>query len=713
MESGRRAPDASIPQHGRRDLLLTVLLFASTLIAYFPAHAGGLLLDDDLHITAPGLRSLGGLWRIWFDVGATQQYYPVLHSAFWLEHRLWGDAVAGYHLVNFLLHAGASCLVVVLMRRLRLPGAWLAAFVFALHPVCVESVAWIAEQKNTLSTVFALGAAVAYLDFDGSRRPARYWLALGLFALALLSKTVVVTIPAALLVVAWWQRGRVDFRRDVLPLLPWFALGAAASLITFSVEHTLLAGVGAAFGLAPVERILLAARALWFYAGELVWPSGLTFFYAKWHVSAAQWWQYLYPAAAVAVAGALWLLARRRRGPLAAFLCFAGTLVPVLGFFNVEWFVFSYVADHLQYLSILCFVVPVAAALAMGAERLPAGVRRLAYCAACGWVAVLGSLTWQQCGRYRDPVTFYRVALALNPESGAAHNNLGVVLEALPGRMPEAIAEFKAALRLSPNAPEGQENLGAALLKDPARHAEAAEHLEIALRLRPGMKSTQDRLAEALSDLPGRLPEAIAQYQASLQIDPKDPVDHNFLGAALMRDPSRLGEAEAQFEEALSLRPDYPEAHNNLGNALRRMPGRLNDAIGEFEEAVRLKPDFAEAHNGLGLSLAQVPGRLADATDEFREAIRLDPNMAGAHSNLGIALIMTPGRLDDAIAELKEAVRLKPDFAPGWHMLGVAWMRSGNQREAADAFREELSLSPGNPAALQALEAVTQQSGDH
>jgi tetratricopeptide (TPR) repeat protein len=713
MESGRRATDAWVLSDLRRDLILTVLLFASALIAYFPAHAGGLVLDDDLHVTVPGLRSLGGLWRIWFEVGATQQYYPVLHTAFWVEHRLWGDSVIGYHLVNVLLHAGAAGLVVVLMRQLRLAGAWLAAFVFALHPVCVESVAWIAEQKNTLSTLFAIGSAIFYLEFDRGRRPSRYALAIGLFALALLSKTVVVTLPAVLLVIIWWRSGRVDFRRDVLPLLPWFAIGAAVSLITFSVERTLLAGVGAAFGLTPVERVLLAGRALWFYVGELVWPSGLTFFYPKWQVSAAAAWQYLFPVAAVGLGVCLWILSRRTRGPLAAFLCFAGTLVPVLGFFNVEWFVFSYVGDHLQYLSILCFVIPVCAALAMGAERLSPGSRRLAFCIAGVWVAALGALTWRQCGRYADPVTFYRVALAMNPASAAAHNNLGTVLAALPGRMPEAITEFEAALRLGPNAPDGHENLGAALLKDPGRRAEAVDHLETALRLRPGRKSTHDRLAEALSGLPGRMPDAIAEYQASLRIDPKDPVDHNFLGVALMKDPGRLNEAAEQFEEAISLRPDYPEAHNNLGNALRRMPGRLNDSIGEFEAAVRLKPDFAEAHNGLGLSLAQVPGRLGDATAEFREAIRLDPGLAEAHGNLGIAMLMTPGRLDDAVAEFKEAVRLDPGLASGWHMLGIALMRSGNLTAAADAFREELRLSPGNPAARQALETATQQSGDH
>jgi tetratricopeptide (TPR) repeat protein len=713
MEPGRRAPDALIPPGRLRDLLLTALLFAAALIAYFPARGGGRILDDDLHITLPQLRSLGGLWRIWFEIGATQQYYPVLHTAFWVEHRLWGDSLVGYHLINVLEHACAAGLVVVLMRQLRLPGAWLAAFVFALHPVCVESVAWIAEQKNTLSTVFALGAAIAYLDFDRERRPSRYWLALGLFALALLSKTVVFTLPAVLLVVAWWRRARLDFRQDVRPLLPWFALGGAVSLITISVEGTLLAGVGAAFTLTPVERILLAGRAFWFYLGELFWPVGLTFYYPKWEVTGGAWWQYLYPLAAAALAAWLWVLARRRRGPLAAFLCFAGTLVPILGFFNVEWFVFSYVADHLQYLSILCVVIPLAAGLATGVDRLPDPLRRLAPAAAAALVATLGTLTWLQCGRYADPEAFYRAALENNPSSAAAHNNLGTVLDKLPGRLPEAIAQYEEALRLGPNAPEGEENLGTALLKDPARHAEAAVHLEAALRLRPGRKSTHDKLAAALSDLPGRLPDAIAQYQASLEIDPKDPVVHNLLGIDLMQDPGRLGEAEAEFEAALRYKPDFAEAHNNLGNVFRRMPGRLNDAINEFNEALRLKPDFAQAHNGLGLSLAQLPGRLDDAMAEFREALRLAPDFAGAHGNLGIALLMTPGRLDDAIGEFKESVRLDPDFAPGWHMLGIALMRSGDPTDAAAAFRRELSLSPGNAAAQQALDAATQQAGGH
>ena len=190
-----------------------------------PALQAGFIWDDDGHVTRTDLRDLSGLYRIWFEFGATQQYYPVLHSAFWLEHLVWGDSPLGYHLLNVLLHASAACLFGVLLRRLAVPGAALAALLFALHPVCVESVAWISEQKNTLSLVFYLCAALAYLRFTERRRGTVYLLATGLFVLALLTKTVTASLPAALLVVFWWQRGRLEWRRDVVPLLPWFALG--------------------------------------------------------------------------------------------------------------------------------------------------------------------------------------------------------------------------------------------------------------------------------------------------------------------------------------------------------------------------------------------------------------------------------------------------------------------------------------------------------
>jgi hypothetical protein len=203
-----------------------------TLIVYWPALQGGVLWDDSAHLTRPELQSSSGLLRIWFDPVATQQYYPLLHSAFWFEHKLWGDAVLGYHLVNVLLHMLSVALVYSILQKLKIPGALLAAAIFAVHPVMVESVAWMAEQKNTLSAVFYLSAMRIYLDFDQSRERWRYFIAMALFVLGLLTKTVTATLPAALLVIFWWQRGTLSWKRDVLPLAPFFLLGIAAGLKT-------------------------------------------------------------------------------------------------------------------------------------------------------------------------------------------------------------------------------------------------------------------------------------------------------------------------------------------------------------------------------------------------------------------------------------------------------------------------------------------------
>ncbi|MEN6605303.1 MAG: glycosyltransferase family 39 protein, partial [Bryobacteraceae bacterium] len=252
----RAAPAGAVRQPaetGRRigfhPVLAYALVLCVVLFAYWPSLQGGFLWDDDAHVPAPEMRSLHSLYSIWFDVGATQQYYPLLHSAFWLEHRLWGDAVLGYHLVNVLLHAVAACLLIAILRKLAVPGAWLTGFVFALHPVCVEAVAWISEQKSTLSAVFYLAAALVYLRFDETRRRRWYFFALVLFITAMLSKTVTCTLPAALLLVFWWRRGRIEWKRDALPLLPWFAVGIGGGLFTARVERLYIGAEGSDYAL--------------------------------------------------------------------------------------------------------------------------------------------------------------------------------------------------------------------------------------------------------------------------------------------------------------------------------------------------------------------------------------------------------------------------------------------------------------------------------
>ena len=241
--------------------LLSLLLVAATLLAYQPAWSGKPIWDDDQHMTPSRLRSMTGLSRIWMQPGATQQYYPLTYSAFWMENKLWGNSTLGYHLVNILLHAASALLVVRILQKLEVPGAWLAAGIFALHPVQVESVAWISELKNTLSGVFYLGSALAYLKFDRTRNRKLFAAALGLFILGLLSKTVIATLPAAWLLIFWWKRGRLFWKQDVLPLAPFFLTGIGTGLFTAWFEQKVLHAEGQAYDFSFIERILIAGRA--------------------------------------------------------------------------------------------------------------------------------------------------------------------------------------------------------------------------------------------------------------------------------------------------------------------------------------------------------------------------------------------------------------------------------------------------------------------
>lgn len=327
---------------------------------------GGLVWDDDDNITRSELQSASGLYRIWFDPTATAQYYPLVHTVFWLEHKLWGNAYLGYHLVNVLWHTLAVGLLYLILTRLKIPGALLATAIFAVHPVMVESVAWMTEQKNTLSAVFYLGALLMYIEFDESRGSSRYFIALALFALALMTKTATVTLPVALLVIFWWQRGTLSWQRDVRPLMPFFALSVACGLTTVWVERTYLRGDSASYELTYLQRSLLAGRDIWFYLSKLAWPANLSFTYFRWTIDPAQWWQWTFSIAAIATTFVLWLIRKRWRAPLAGWLFFCGTLFPVLGFIYMYMFTYTYVADHLQYLAALGMIVLVSAGIALG-----------------------------------------------------------------------------------------------------------------------------------------------------------------------------------------------------------------------------------------------------------------------------------------------------------------------------------------------------------
>jgi tetratricopeptide (TPR) repeat protein len=606
-------------------------IFLLVLACYWPALHGSLVWDDSAHVTRPELTSLHGLWRIWTDLHATQQYYPLLHSAFWLEHRLWGPATIGYHLVNVLLHAADACLLVVVLRRLAVPGAALAGLIFAVHPVCVESVAWISEQKNTLSLAFYLLSALAYLGYRSRGKDAGggcYALALFLFVMALLTKSVTATLPAALLVVFWWRNGRLSWRDDVIPLVPWFVVALASGLFTIWVEKTVIGAEGASFDLTLADRGLLAGRIIWFYVGKLVWPVNLMFVYPHWNAGALAggWIKYL--AAVLAVTAILLVFARRSRGPLAAWLFFVGSLFPALGFFNVYPFLFSYVADHFQYIACIGIFAGAAAMVARMFRRPSPASRASGWVASAAIIATLAVLSNLQSRVYADEPALYKATLALNPESWMAHNNLGVWYQA-GGNSGSAIAEYGEALRLRPDYFDAHNNLGSVLLKEPGHAAEAAGQFQAAIAIKPASADAHDSLGNALSVVPGRLDEAVVEYRRALELRPGFAEAHNNLGSALMRMPGHLEEAEKEYCRAIELNPESADAHNNLGNALCA-EGRRVDAVAEYREALRIMPGYGAVHFNIAMALLNEPGRRPEAASELREFLKSDPGNAEA-----------------------------------------------------------------------------------
>lgn len=624
-------------------------------LVYFPSLRGEFLWDDPGHVSSPELQTVSGLARIWTEPGATQQYYPLLHSAFWIEHRLWGDAPVGYRLINLLWHATSACLLVVILRRLAVRGALLAGLLFALHPVCVESVAWITEQKNTLSTVFYLAAALAWLRFEEDRRPARYAVATLWFLAALLTKTVTATLPAALLVVAWWRRGRISLRNDVIPLLPWFAASLGAGLFTAWFERTGIGASGAEFNLSLLERCLLAGRIFWFYLGKLVWPVNLAFFYSRWKVDAGAAWQWLFVIAALSlVAVLIWRIRKHggeQRGLLTAVLLFGGALFPALGFVNVYPFVFSYVADHFQYLASLSIFALMGAALTKAAETEYFGLpKRGAQVASLVIVTAFGALTWRHSKDFVDSVTLYEATLATTPDSWVAHHNLAAELTAR-GAPEEALPHAQRAVELKPDFPEALNNL-ADNLTHTGRPAEALPLLERALALQPRYAQAENNRGVALVSL-GRMDEAIQRFQRAIELQPKLAEAHYNLGLA-RADRGDFAAAIQQFAETARLRPDHVGAELNWGVALA-LTNRFSEAQPHFERALQLDPDSAATRQTYGRALLAT-GHLGAAADQFREVLRLDPALPGAQADLA-AVLQRLGRTSEARQHSGEAGR--------------------------------------------------------
>ena len=424
--------------------------------------------------------------------------------------------------------------------------------------------------------------------------------AITLFALALLSKSVTATLPAALLVVFWWRRGRLDWRRDVRPLLPFLLLGVAAAVLTAWVERAFIGAVGEHYRLTPIERILVAGRAIWFYLATLVWPIDLTFNYPRWPVGQQVWWHYLFPAGFLAFVAGLWWWRARSRGPLAAVLFFAGTLVPALGFFDVYPFKFSFVADHFQYLASLGIIALAAAGVMTGARAWIPGMKSPELIASVAIAMPLAALTSMQSRQYVDAETLYRATIQRNPSSWLARTNLG---ELLLDRAPaEAVLQLEESLRIHPDHAEARNNLGIAYQRLNRLADAVHEHTE-AVRLQPDMTEAHYNLGIDTQGL-GRFDEAVAHYRRALQLKPGYVAARNNLGSTLAQ-LARFEEASREYREALRLEPGSPLVQENLARVcnaqgvISARDGDLEQAAAHFAEALQLKPDFPEARANL------------------------------------------------------------------------------------------------------------------
>jgi tetratricopeptide (TPR) repeat protein len=636
--------------------LKAAVIVLVTLVLYIPAIGGGFVWDDDQFVVGSRMAAgTDGLRQLWLT-DQPRDYFPLTSTLFWLEWRLWGPNAAGYHVTNVLLHAAAAVLLWRALERLSVPGAWLAGLIFAAHPVNVESVAWIAERKNTLSLAFYAASLLAYLKFDqgGSRRG--YGLALGFFVLALLSKTSVVMLPVVLLLCAWWQRGRIR-ARDLLRAAPFFALSLILGLVTvwFQHRHSL---AGEALGIPLPSRIAAAGCAVWFYLLKAVAPVSLCAIYPGWGPKDTAVLS-IWPALALAALFALFWAFRKSWGRpfLFGLGYYVVMLLPVLGFFDMYVMKLSLVADRFQYPALIGVIALIMGLAAHGLERSGAHLGKLAPVAAASLVGVLGLHTWQQASVYDKPISLWSDTLDKNKESWTAWNNLAAAHLQLATEDDAALAlgYARMAAKLKPDHVNAHFNIGRALLllNQPEK---AVAPLREAIRLWPKFAEAHGSLADALYRS-GEVKEALAEYHEALDLNPENAgIRYNF--AAVLLKQNRLDEAAQEYRTLLDANPYFAEAHNNLARLLAGQ-GKIGEAVTHYREALARMPDSALIlDNFAWLKACVEDDRFRDGDEALTLAARAY-QIAGdkdikALDTLAAACAET-GRFDDAVRYARKA----------------------------------------------------------
>ncbi len=750
-----------------------------TLVAYWPALGGGYVWDDDkLIVKNPDVRTDEGLLRVWFNRHSFD-YFPLTSSMFWLEWHLFKGSAVGPHVINVLLHGLSAALLGIILQRLRVPGAWLAALLFALHPVAVASAAWLSERKNTLSMVFYLGSILAYLRFEdaasrhddtanalrsgpegheGLVRNPHYWLSLGLFLLALLSKTSVVMLPLVLLLLAWWRQGKMR-GRDLLRVAPFFALSLALGLVTIwfqwhsAVRHDLARPEGVA------SRIAAAGWIAGFYLYKLLLPVKLCAMYPRWEVNESRLLSFV-PLALLAAATALIWAGRKRwgSGPLVAWAYFLVSLLPVLGFVDMTIMRLSLVADHLQYLA-MPGILALAAALWV---RATAGTRtgRAAPVVMGLCLTAMAALTFQRAGAFSSEQRLWRDDVEKMPRSGRAWSHLGMVyfnahaldeaircfdksVEVDPGyaeaylkrgnahatakRYAEAVSDYDQAIAVKPDYAGAYFNRGN-IRAAAQRYAEAVSDYDQAIALQPdfaeayvsrgNIRAAANQYAEAISDYDQAIvlqpdfaeayvsrgniraaanhyAEAICDYDQAIALKPDD-AETWFKRSTADLNASRPEEALRDLDRAIAIRPNYAQAYINRGN-IHGAANQYAEAIRDYDQAIALKPDEAEAWYNRGTACAKT-GRAEEALHDLDRAISLKPDDAEQYYNRG-NIHLDAGRPAEAIRDYDQAIALKPDYADAWYNRANAYASAGRPAEAIRDYSRAIELRPQDPDA--------------
>lgn len=647
-----------------RGWILGLVLVIGVVIAYQPVWHAGFIWDDDDYVTGNKLLTApDGLWRIWFTLDSPSQYFPLTYTVLRQERALWGLNPAGYHLVNLLLHAANALLLWRLLRRLALPGAWLGAAIWALHPVQVESVAWVTEIKNVLMCFFFLLTLLAWVEFieeGNGRRWGFYALALVFSVLALCAKTTACTLPVALFLILWLKEKPVHLRR-LAEIAPFIAFGIGMGLLTVWWERYHQGTQGKLFAMGLVERVLVASRAVWFYVGKLLWPAGLTFSYPRWTISAASPLAYAWLVATAGLGLVIWRMRRRAgRGVEVAVLFFVATLAPVLGFIMLYTFVYSFVADHYQYVASIGLVALFSAWLVHAAGRLKPRRSWLETMVCIGLLLTLATLTWCQARIYQSDKTLWQATLDRNPACWMAEDNLGAIL-LHEGNADEAASHFQKALAINPGYTEAGNNLGTALLQQ-GRADESIMQFQKTLVIQPDYAECRYNLGNALLQK-GRTDEAVAQFQKALAINPVLIGANNNLGLVFFKS-GRIDEAVVQFQKELAINPNIAETCNNLGSALFQK-GRLDEAAVQYQKALAIQPGLVEAQNGL----ARIAWLLATLPDESvrngGKALQLAAQankLSGGENPMMVATLAAAcaevGNFSDAITIAQRALQL-------------------------------------------------------